>query len=302
LVQLRGSDGNPANCCHPLQDDVARSEVRTAEWGDPEERCTDVWQLSGFIDEISPDLAEQLDLVAALGLRFVELRSVWDTNLLDLDAAQLARVRSDLRAAGVQVSSIGSPIGKIAITDDNEPHLERMRHALAVAQFFDAPFIRVFSYFIPAGDSPDDHRDEVLSRMRALAAIAEDSGVTLIHENEKEIYGDIPRRCLDIVESVGSPALALTWDNANFVQCGVRPFSAGYSPRPSGPSTQTASTGSCRWSPTWASGTRWAASPVPTTGAGPTPHSSGSLTKRGLHMTEPRDPRCVPNTVRNGGR
>jgi sugar phosphate isomerase/epimerase len=189
-----------------------------------------VWQLSGFIDEISPDLAEQLDLVAALGLRFVELRSVWDTNLLDLDAAQLARVRSDLRAAGVQVSSIGSPIGKIAITDDNEPHLERMRHALAVAQFFDAPFIRVFSYFIPAGDSPDDHRDEVLSRMRALAAIAEDSGVTLIHENEKEIYGDIPRRCLDIVESVGSPALALTWDNANFVQCGVRPFTAGYSP------------------------------------------------------------------------
>jgi len=187
-----------------------------------------VWQLSGFIDEISSDLGEQLDLVKALGLTSVELRSVWDTNLLDLDAAQLQRVRRELATAGVQVSSIGSPIGKIPITDDNEPHLERMRHALDVAQFFDAPFIRVFSYFMPAGDSPDDYRDEVISRMRALATIAEDSGVTLIHENEKEIFGDIPRRCLDIVESVASPALALTWDNANFVQCGVRPFTDGY--------------------------------------------------------------------------
>jgi sugar phosphate isomerase/epimerase len=187
-----------------------------------------VWQLSGFIDEISSDLGEQLDLVKALGLTSVELRSVWDTNLLDLDAAQLQRVRRELATAGVQVSSIGSPIGKIPITDDNEPHLERMRHALDVAQFFDTPFIRVFSYFMPAGDSPDDYRDEVVSRMRALATVAEDSGVTLIHENEKEIFGDIPRRCLDIVESVASPALALTWDNANFVQCGVRPFTDGY--------------------------------------------------------------------------
>ena len=36
-------------------------------------------------------------------------------------------------------------------------------------------------------------------------------------------------RCLDIVESVGSPALRLAWDSANFVQVGVaRPFDDGY--------------------------------------------------------------------------
>jgi sugar phosphate isomerase/epimerase len=50
----------------------------------------------------------------------------------------------------------------------------------------------------------------------------------LLHENEKEIYGDIPRRCLDIVESVGSPNLKVAWDAANFVQVGVRPFTEGY--------------------------------------------------------------------------
>lgn len=187
-----------------------------------------MWTLSGFADEISPDLDEQVALVTSLGLRYIELRSAWDVNVLDLDPAQLQRAKATLAAAGLGVSSIGSPIGKIAITDDNVPHLERMRHAAEVAELFGAPYIRMFSYFMPPRADPDSYRDEVISRIAALATIAEDAGVTLIHENEKEIFGDIPRRCLDIVEAVNSPALALTWDNANFVQCGVRPFAEAY--------------------------------------------------------------------------
>jgi sugar phosphate isomerase/epimerase len=187
-----------------------------------------MWTLSGFADEISPDLDEQVALVTGLGLRYIELRSAWDVNVLDLDGDQLCRVKTTLDGAGLGVSSIGSPIGKIAITDDNAPHLERMRHAADIAKLFGAPYIRMFSYFMPAGADPDGYRDEVITRIGDLAAIAEDAGVTLIHENEKEIFGDIPRRCLDIVEAVDSPALALTWDNANFVQCGVRPFTEAY--------------------------------------------------------------------------
>ena len=187
-----------------------------------------MWTLSGFADEISPDLDEQVALVTRLGLRSIELRSAWDVNILDLDGDQLCRVKTTLDDAGLGVSSIGSPIGKIAITDDNAPHLERMRHAADVAKLFGAPYIRMFSYFMPGGADPDRYRDEVIARIGDLAVIAEDAGVTLIHENEKEIFGDIPRRCLDIVEAVNSPALALTWDNANFVQCGVRPFTEAF--------------------------------------------------------------------------
>ena len=187
-----------------------------------------MWTLSGFADEISPDLAEQVALVTELGLKYIELRSAWDVSILDLDADQLRRVKATLDAAGVGVSSIGSPIGKIAITEDNAPHLDRMRHAADVATMFGAPYIRVFSYFMPEGADPDGYRDEVVARLRALADIAEAAGVTLIHENEKAIFGDIPRRCLDIVETVHSRALKLTWDNANFVQCGVRPFTEAF--------------------------------------------------------------------------
>ncbi len=64
--------------------------------------------------------------------------------------------------------------------------------------------------------------------MRALARVAEDADVVLLHENEKDIYGDVPSRCLDVVRSVDSPHLRLAWDPANFVQVGVRPYTEGY--------------------------------------------------------------------------
>ena len=187
-----------------------------------------MWTLSGFADEISDDFTEQCQVAAALGLQFIEVRSAWGINILDLDAQQLATVRQTLADHGLAVSSIGSPIGKIPIDEDFEPHLQRARHAGEVANLLGAGFIRIFSFFIRDGSDPDDHRDEVLRRMTALAEVATDAGVIMLHENEKEIYGDIPRRCLDIVTSVGSPNLKLAWDPANFVQVGVRPFTEGY--------------------------------------------------------------------------
>ncbi|AEG45253.1 sugar phosphate isomerase/epimerase [Isoptericola variabilis] len=187
-----------------------------------------MWTLSGFADEISPDLETQCSLAAELGLKYIEFRSAWDTNVLDLDDDQLARVRDVLGRHGLQVSSIGSPIGKVFLDDDAEAHLARMRHAADVARLLEAPYVRIFSFFMRPGTDPDTCRDEVLDRMAALAKVAADAGVVLLHENEKGIYGDVPRRCLDIVESVGSPHLALAWDAANFVQVGVRPFTDGY--------------------------------------------------------------------------
>jgi sugar phosphate isomerase/epimerase len=187
-----------------------------------------MWTLSGFSDEIADDFDEQCSVAAGLGLKYLEVRSAWGTNILDLDAEQLDRLQQTLVRHGLQVSSIGSPIGKIFVDEPFAPHLDRMRHAADVARQLGAPYIRIFSFFIRPGANPADHRAEVLDRMRALATVAEEAEVTLLHENEKEIYGDTPERCLDIVTSVGSPRLRLAWDPANFVQVGVKPFSEGY--------------------------------------------------------------------------
>lgn len=189
-----------------------------------------MWTLSGFIDEIAPDFTEQCRFAAELGLTFAELRSAWGTNILDLGPDRLTVMQETLAEHGIRVSSIGSPIGKIFIDEDFAPHLDRMRHAAEVAHRFDAPYIRIFSFFLRPGTRPDDHRDEVIDRMRALARVAEEADVVLLHENEKGIYGDVPGRCLDVVRSVGSPHLRLAWDPANFVQVGVRPFTDAYAP------------------------------------------------------------------------
>jgi sugar phosphate isomerase/epimerase len=184
--------------------------------------------LSGFADEISPDPAEQLAVLAAENITHLELRSAWSVNVADLGDAELARFGHALDATGVRVSAIGSPIGKIGVDAPLGPELDRLRRVADVAAKFGTTIVRVFSFFIPASDPPERYRKQVIERMRALADIAEERGVVLAHENEKEIYGDHPQRCADLIASVGSPALRATFDAANFVQCGVRPYTDGY--------------------------------------------------------------------------
>jgi sugar phosphate isomerase/epimerase len=184
--------------------------------------------LSGFADEISPDLDEQLAVLSGESISHLELRSVWSTNVADLDEGQVARLRRQLDDSGVRVSAIGSPIGKIGIDAPFEPELERLRRVADVAGELGTTIVRVFSFFIPQGQAPERYRLRVIDRMAALAALAAERGLVLAHENEKEIYGDRPERCADIIATVGSPALQATFDAANFVQCGVRPHSDAY--------------------------------------------------------------------------
>ncbi|MCD2441339.1 sugar phosphate isomerase/epimerase [Agromyces sp. SYSU K20354] len=187
-----------------------------------------MWKLSGIADEISDDLVEQFRVSRSLGLSYVELRSAWNTNVLDLSHDQLAVVRSQLKRHGLRVSSVASPVGKISITDEMAPELDRLRRAIHVAEYLDAPYIRIFSFSLPDGCDPATHRDEVITRMKAFAEVGEQSGVVLLHENDKGLYGATPERCLDIIESVRSAFLALAWDSANFVRVGLRPFDDGY--------------------------------------------------------------------------
>ncbi|MFE4949930.1 sugar phosphate isomerase/epimerase family protein [Leifsonia sp. NPDC056665] len=187
------------------------------------------WALSGFGDEIDPDPAVQIAVLQALGANHIEVRSAWGVNIVDLDDEQLDRLAGILAERGMRVSAIASPIGKVDVALPVEHEVQRLGRAIAAAKRLGARYIRLFSFYRAEGVPVEDIRDAVLTRMRALADAAEAAGVVLLHENEKDIYGDTPERCLDIVESVGSPALKLAWDSANFVQVGVPgPFSDGY--------------------------------------------------------------------------
>jgi sugar phosphate isomerase/epimerase len=186
-----------------------------------------MFTLSGFADEISPELDVQIEVLQRLNIRYLELRGVWGKNVLDLDDAELRRVKDGFRAANIQVSAIGSPIGKIAIDAPMAPHLAAFERALHVAEYLASPYIRIFSFFVPEGEAAR-YRDEVLRRMHLLLDAAAGHPVTLLHENERHIYGDIPSRCHDLLSTLNSPQLRFTFDPANFVMCGVKPFDEGY--------------------------------------------------------------------------
>ena len=137
-----------------------------------------------------------------------------------LSDEQHAEFRDLLRSRGFGLSAIGSPIGKIRINERFDEHLQRFDRAMALADFYEAPRIRIFSFYMPPGDDPATHRAEVMSRMTELARRAAARGITLFLENEKGIYGDTAARVADVLETVGSPFLSHAFDPANYVEVG----------------------------------------------------------------------------------
>jgi 3-dehydroshikimate dehydratase len=181
--------------------------------------------LSGFADEISQDLDEQLGTLESLGIRHLELRGVWGKNVLGLSDEELDRVRAELGRRGMGVSAIGSPIGKVPIGSDFEAYKTLVQRAIDVAHVMETRYIRMFSFYV---DDLDGDRDQVMHRMQAMVDMAAAGGVTMLHENERGIYGELPQRCLDLHQTVKGDNFRATFDPANFVQAGVKPFDQAY--------------------------------------------------------------------------
>jgi sugar phosphate isomerase/epimerase len=185
-----------------------------------------VLKLAAFADEISPDLDEQIRVCRLNGVTHFDLRGVQGKNVLDFDHALRNEIKNKLGANGLAVSAIASPIGKVAIDKPWSEHFDRFRVAVELAEFFGAPFIRLFSYYPAGGEGKgpiDPHREEILDRFRQKVEYLKGREITLLHENEKGIYGDVGRRCVDLMTSINSPKLRSAFDFANFVQVGDDP-------------------------------------------------------------------------------
>lgn len=181
--------------------------------------------LYAFADEASGALDGQIAAMRRNGLNGLEIRGVDGENVSGISLDKARDIRRRLDDAGLRVWSVGSPIGKIDIEkDDFARHTEDFRHTLEVARALGAEHLRMFSFYIPAGKNPTDYRGEVIDRLGKLLTIAEGSGVTLCHENEKGIYGDVASRCLELLTAL--PGLRAVFDPANFIQCGQETWAA----------------------------------------------------------------------------
>lgn len=176
------------------------------------------FKFAAFADEAGNDLTTQIHTMKQHGISYLEIRGVDGQNISEITLAKAKEIRERLDDAGIGVWSLGSPYGKIGIKEDFRPHLDLFRHGLELAQALRTKYIRLFSFFIPTGEAPEIYRDEVMARLAQFIEAAKDSGITLCHENEKEIYGDIASRCAEIHHTF--PELKAVFDPANFIQCG----------------------------------------------------------------------------------
>ena len=178
--------------------------------------------ISGFADEIDPQLDVQLKVVKDLGMEYICFRAADGKGVAEYTLDEVKEsILPRLNAAGVKVSSLGSPIGKIDIDDDAayEKQLAQLDTLCQICNLLDCKYIRMFSFWM-LNKNPDEWKDEVLKKLRGFAEIAAKYDVILIHENEKDIYGDTAARCAGLLDELASPSFKAAFDFANFVQCG----------------------------------------------------------------------------------
>ena len=184
--------------------------------------------LSAFADEIDMDLKIQMDVLEKHDIHYIEMRGVNGKCIVDYSLEEVKKIKKNLDERGFKISSIGSPIGKIPITDDFAPHLELLKHTLNIAKILESKYVRMFSFFIPQNETPEKYRGEVMYRWSEFIKAAEGYDLILLHENEKDIYGDTAARCLDILQTMNCEYVKAIFDPANFVQCNEKTYPEAY--------------------------------------------------------------------------
>ncbi len=175
------------------------------------------FKLAAFADEADGRISEQIKAMTENGIAYLEIRGVDGENISDITNEKAKEVRKQLENAGLAVWSLGSPYGKIGINDDFASHLDKFKHGLELADILGAKNIRMFSFYV-SSDDKEKYSDKVMERLEQFILAAKGSGITLCHENEKGIYGDMAVRCEEIHKTF--PQLKAVFDPANFIQCG----------------------------------------------------------------------------------
>ena len=183
------------------------------------------WILSAFADEHSAALTDQIAAMNSLNIPNIEVRFLDGKNISDLTADEAKEAKKLLDNGGIRVSAIGSPLGKIKLSDDFQAHLEKCRRTFEIANILDSSRVRMFSFYLHEGKTRQECRAEVLDKLGAMLETADSFGVTLCHENEGKIYGEAPERCLDLLETFGGK-LRCVFDMGNFILGSYDPWAA----------------------------------------------------------------------------
>lgn len=172
-------------------------------------------RLCAFSDEASSGLEGQIAALKRNGISLTEMRNVDGKNVKDFTLEEATEIRKKLNENGISVWSVGSPLGKVDLATDVEEYLDTVKHVCELAVAFGTDKIRAFSFY-NAYKEPQ----KVFDYLNRMAEVAAECGVTLYHENEKDIYGDTAERVLEIMKNVRG--WKYIYDPANFIQTGEK--------------------------------------------------------------------------------
>ena len=195
-------------------------------------------------DEIGQDFGRSCEVAAKeFGMDWIEVRGMWNKNVLNLDAKEVQEARRILEKNGLRVTDIASPLFKVDwkgapisryspkrdqfnsdfTFDQQDEVLER---SIELAKAFNTDRVRCFDFW--RLDDATPYREAMNEKLLAAANIAGKRGVILVLENEPSCNTATGAEAAKVLSAVRSPHLWLNWDPGNASELGERPFPDGY--------------------------------------------------------------------------
>ncbi|HVT11756.1 MAG TPA: TIM barrel protein [Fimbriimonadaceae bacterium] len=178
--------------------------------------------LTGFGDEISSDLDVQLRTMKRLDVEALDLRTAFGKNVLQLSDEEVDRVAETVKAHGLRIQSVSSPVNKVGFTPAGAAdELKKLERAAQIANRLGIRRIRIFS---PETDPEggDGAWPEVKAWMADQVALAKEKDVLLMHENDGRFFGAFPANARLLLEAFHGEHFKAIFDFGNSVLIGCR--------------------------------------------------------------------------------
>lgn len=188
--------------------------------------------ISGFADEAAnhKTAVEQFAAFAALGLQYYSLRFIdvgeGIKNVMQLTKPEITKVRHLEDEYGMNVASIGSPIGKVKLCDVEDGTQNRyvpfkkyldseVHKACDLAHTFETKLIRGFSFYHPKETDPWEHLEHAVQQLGEIAEVCHRSDLTFGLEIEANLVGQTGQLLAELHRRVNHPAMVTIFDGAN---------------------------------------------------------------------------------------
>ncbi len=194
-------------------------------------------------DEISQDFGHVCEVASQeFGLGWIELRGMWNKNIVNLDEKEVAEARRILDKYALRVTDIASPLFKVdwpgapkskfseakafGAAFDWKQQEEVLERAIAMAEAFGTDRVRCFDFWRLDDQAP--YRAAMNDKLREAAATAEKNKIVLVLENEMACNTATGAEAAKVLSAVQSPSLMLNWDPGNAAAAGEVAYPDGY--------------------------------------------------------------------------